>query len=105
MNSSLRIQDRGGGQWVEFGYEWLAAGGGSTCQSLCQYRMQQNSLAACDYDCGANPHNIKCWDASSINPLNGRRISFPSQEGTTAIDPLVPIIIPYTNWTACIRMR
>ncbi len=39
---------------------------------------------------GGNPYYVRCFDANSTTPLNGKRVQFPSQEGTGDIDPQLP---------------
>ncbi len=60
------------------------------------------------FSCGggsADPHYAKCYDASSSTPLNGIRIAFSSQIGTSGIDPALPGPIAVGNVTACLRMK
>ncbi len=46
-------------------------------------------------------HYAKCHTAPSPTPLNNKRFQFPSQEGTSDIDPSVPKM-NLTDWISCI---
>ena len=53
---------------------------------------------------GGDPHFAKCYDSNTPSPLNGTRLAFVSQVGTTDIDPSLPEMTPITNVSACLRM-
>jgi len=95
-----RIIHRGGGL---DGGDYIGQGSGSSCATFCNERMQVNALDAAAY-C-PNPFYLKCYDALSFGPLNGIRIAFSSQVGTTLIDSGLPQMTPYNNVSACMRMH
>ncbi len=74
---------------------------GTTCTSFCEVRAAYNQLE-CTYSASL-PYYMKCYDAFSIQPLNSLRVSFPSQTGTTAIDPTIPKL-SIGNISSCLRM-
>ncbi len=100
-----RIKHRGGGL---AGGGYLAPGAGVTCTSFCTYRMMVGAMecnpptgiCGAPECCTANPFYVKCHDAVGILPLNNIRVSYPSQELTTEIDPALPQMA-ITNVTAC----
>ncbi len=49
----------------------------------------------------AHPYYVRCFDSENATPLNGRRVQYASQQGTTEVDPALPQMIPYTNQTLC----
>ena len=99
-----KIVTRGGGNSADY----IAAY--STCLAWCTART-----AACGHGftsgcgtatCGAGQSAlfVKCYDANSTNPVNGRRLAFPSQEATADYDPTLPIV-GINNLNACLRMH
>ena len=70
------------------------------CTTFCSNRAIY-SYMSCDAPFSW-PHYIKCYDSNSPNALNDVRLAFPSQEGTTGIDPLLPQI-SLGNISACLR--
>ncbi len=95
--SMRRLLDRGGGRY-ESGGDSLADGSGNSCLDMCRTRMNYSGLAPL-----VSPFHTKCYDAVSFSPLNGLRVAFSSQEGTSDIDPAVPQMTPYENVSACLR--
>ncbi len=101
----VRIAHRGGGLKIN---DWILHINLTNCIEFCQRIMQSGTLcgeqgrAPSGYAC--HPYYAKCFDTITSQPLNGRRIAWPSQDGTTDLDPGLPQITPITNWTACVRM-
>ncbi len=78
------------------------------CTRLCWYGMM---FGGTDYsnewfilpnngDAG-HPHYLRCYDAVSATPLNGRRFQTTSQFATYALDPDLPQM-NITDYKACI---
>jgi len=93
------VYDYGGGGGLT---RLLENGGGPEAIDLINYR---SGATNCDQHCtwlegagyfsGCCPTTSKtyysrCWEETAAQPLNGRRYSFPSQIGTTGIDPALP---------------
>ena len=74
----------------------------SNCDSLCSWLETVGYFDSCCI--GSSPaYYAKCFDAVASSPLNGRRLAFPSQIGTTSIDPSLPAMNT-PNITSCRRM-
>ena len=71
----------------------------STCDQVCGWLETVGYL---DY-AGAQTYYAKCYNNSASPPLNRVRIAFPSQSGTTEIDPALPKWNVF-NKTTCWRM-
>ena len=96
---NLRQVNRGGGQ---DGAEWYVTWKGLiNCTSYCNAAMQPEGLCTAS---PCDPFYAHCYDALGIQALNGKRAAFPSQLGTTDLDPALPQITPVTNFSACMRM-
>ena len=94
---------RGGG---DDSTDWVTTYRDTTnCSEMCASVMIVDGLGAYPPNPAAayDPHYIKCYDAGSPMPLNGIRVAFVSQMGTTNVDPGLPQIFPITNITACMR--
>lgn len=74
----------------------------NSCESFCRVRTDFN-LMGCIHN-GSWPQYMKCYDSNSIEPLNGLRVAFPSQTGTTDIDPIIPQM-PIGNSSFCMRIN
>ena len=79
----------------------------SNCLDVCTRRMAADSWSCWSgAPCGGggwNIYHVKCLDATSIVPINGKRFAFVSQLGTTGLDPDFGQMTPYTNISACLR--
>ncbi len=98
---SGRIVHRGGGADVS---EWLAAKNGATnCYTFCNATMRPQGMRQPGDLC--DPHFVKCYEnATSGSPPNSKRFAFPSQIGTSQIDPALPQMLPITAVNACLRI-
>ncbi len=90
----------GGGEPIE--WVILNTAPGNTCLSFCLDMMKEAPVCGGGY-CAAL--YAKCYDAISPTPLNGIRVAFPSQIGTSGIDPLLPLSLDYRNITRCLRKQ
>ncbi len=73
------------------------------CTGFCVRVMAAGSLESPVYP-ACDPHFASCSDGLATAPLNGRRVAFPSQYGTSQMDPSLSATTPITNVTACLRM-
>ena len=97
---------RGGGSDGDHEYVVSNIRDTSSCEAFCNSLMVAGGVG---WDAGGNtwgedPYYIKCFDNETALPLNGIRVAFASQFGTTNIDPALPGVTPYTNMSACMRM-
>ncbi len=74
----------------------------TNCSQLCSW------LETVGYFDSGNTANskayfAKCFEAVTLTPLNGKRISFLSQIGSTGIDPDITANIGAVNGTPCKR--
>ena len=98
----MRIAHRGGGAE---GGDWMTVTSweATNCSKMCTSLLGYNRLSTCCAE--AVPFHIKCFEAESLWPMNGRRFQFASQIATASTDPALPELIPVTNITACMRME
>ena len=104
VSSGWRSVKRGGGS--DGDHEYVGSRDTSSCNAFCNMMMMAGGVG---WESGGNtrgedPYHIKCYDAFGTFPLNGVRVAFPSQLGTTNIDPALPKATPMTNVTACKRV-
>ncbi len=106
VGGSVRVLHRGapGIPGPFAGYNWPGwfLNGVQDCESLCNTGMQAESMD-CSGGCGAHPFYLKCFNALSPTPLNGKRVAFASQVGTTGLDPEL-LQMPIGNSSICKRM-
>ncbi len=67
--------------------------------------MQSAGLCGGTPCCQCDPYYVKCFTADGSNPANSLRVAFPSQLGTTGIDPAIPPATSITNVSGCLRMN
>ncbi len=73
----------------------------TNCTNLCIVMMRPDGMTIGPSSYGWDPQYAKCYRTDNAIPMNGIRLAFPSQIGTTDVDPLVPQITPITNVSAC----
>ena len=71
----------------------------SSCQSFCEAKMQPGG----PWFGNSDVYYGKCYNAISPTPLNAIRVAYPSQQGTTDLEPNFLTNGP-TNVTSCLRM-
>ncbi len=99
-----RIFHRGGNSaGTDFMTTWRAT---ANCTSLCASIMAVSGLCwnIVPNTGGCDPYYAKCYETLSTLPLNGIRVAFASQYGTTNMDPGLPQITPITNISACLGL-
>ena len=96
---TLRLIETGGGPG---GADILTArSGASNCQQHCSWLSTVGYFEG-GYEAVSKAYYSKCYETISSTPLNGIRIAFPSQIGSTGIDPALPQNFPIVNGTvAC----
>ena len=90
-----------GGWFGDGGGSCVFSGVGDNCTTFCALRAAYNYMS-CTY-VGSWPHIMNCFDGNTVQPLNDVRVAFPSQEGTTDMDPFIPQIT-IGNISFCLRI-
>ena len=89
-----RVLSRGGGPgstdlvpyYVNWGWGFWPA----NCSELCAY--QSTGQGIIDSNGPGATYYSKCYEGTTVSPLNNRRLAFASQLGTVGIDPSLPSI-------------